>query len=85
MYGNYFDDFINKNFDFIEVRENKYNKIYNNYKINMLKVNHEGIEAYGFIINDKLGLTGDSSLCDGVQEIFSNSKIIVADCFFYKR
>ena len=51
----------------------------------MLKVNHEGIEAYGFIINDKLGLTGDSSLCDGVQEIFSNSKIIVADCFFYKR
>ncbi len=84
MYGNYFDDFINKNFEFIEVRENKYNKLYNNYKINMLKVNHEGIEAYGFIINDKLGLTGDSSICDGVKEIFSNSKIIVADCSLIK-
>ena len=84
MYGNYFDNFINKNFEFIEVKENNYDILYNNYKINMLKVNHEGIEAYGFIINDKLGLTGDSSICDGVKKIFSNSKIIVADCSLIK-
>ena len=35
MYGNYFDNFINKNFEFIEVKENNYDILYNNYKINL--------------------------------------------------
>lgn len=80
VYGDYFDEFIDKYLEFIEVDEDSYEIICNNYKIKMVKVYHEGIDAYGFIINDKLGITGDSALCLGVKEIFNNSEIIVADC-----
>ena len=52
----------------------------NSYKIKTLLVSHgEEKPAYGYIINDTIGLTGDSGICNNVEEIVKNSKITIAD------
>ena len=74
---------INKNFNlkYIEFEEEKENANILDYKIEAVKVIH-GKEkiAYGYIINQKLGFTGDCGMCDGAKYIFKNSKIVVSDC-----
>lgn len=74
---------INKNFNlkYIEFKEEKENANILDYKIEAVKVIH-GKEkiAYGYIINQKLGFTGDCGMCDGAKYIFKNSKIVVSDC-----
>lgn len=35
--------------------------------------------SLGYVIDDKLGLTGDSILCSGSEKIFSRSKLVVSD------
>lgn len=80
MYGNYYNKFIDTYLEFIEIKDEEYELYLGNYKINMIKVNHYDIEAYGFVINNKLGLTGDSSMCDGIKNIYNNCKIMIADC-----
>lgn len=74
---------INKNFNlkYIEFEEEKENANILDYKIEAVKVIH-GKEkiAYGYIINQKLGFTGDCGMCDGTKYIFKNSKIVVSDC-----
>lgn len=35
--------------------------------------------ALGYIIDNKLGVTGDSGLCEGIETIFKNSSVIIAD------
>lgn len=51
-----------------------------NYKISSLLVEH-GLEkpALGYIVNDIVGLTGDSGLCDGIERIFNLSKVVISD------
>lgn len=84
LYGNYFDEFIKKHIEFIEIDSN-FNIINNNqYKIGVKEVSHFGIKAYGYIINEKVGVTGDSSICKGVKDIFNNSDIMIADCSLIK-
>lgn len=52
-----------------------------NYKIQAVSVLHGNEKpSYGYIINESLGITGDTSLCEGVEYIIQNSKIIIADC-----
>ena len=74
---------INKNFNlkYIEFEEEKEDANVLDYKIEAVKVIH-GKEkiAYGYIINQKLGFTGDCGMCDGAKYIFKNSKIVVSDC-----
>lgn len=79
MYEDYFDEFINKYLNFIEIYDNFEikNKHHN---IKVKEVFHKGIEAYGFIIDSKLGITGDSSLCDSIMYISNNSSIMICDC-----
>ncbi len=79
LYGNYFNDFINKYLNFIDIIDNK-SFIVNKYVFKTKKVIHTGIDSYGFIVDSKLGITGDASLCDGVKEIFSESKVLICDC-----
>lgn len=79
MYGNYFDDFINKYINFIEIYDNFEVKI-DNHIIKVKEVIHTGIETYGFIIDSKLGITGDSSSCEGINFISKNCKIMICDC-----
>lgn len=51
------------------------------YKIEAIPVSHGYIEnPYGYIIDDKLGFSGDSMLCEGVEKITEKSEILVADC-----
>lgn len=64
--------------EYIEVDKNS-TFLINNYKIESIKVLHGLEPAYGYIINDKLGLTGDSGLCDSVIYICKNAKLVVAD------
>lgn len=79
MYGNYFDEFITTYFRFIVIKDNDILNI-DNHCISVKEVIHTGIESYGFIIDSKLGITGDSSLCDGVKEIFNHCHIMIWDC-----
>ena len=74
--------FLEKIDSYIQYRELKPNEILENtYKIQSFPVLH-GKEkpAYGYIIDDKLGLTGDCAFCEGVQTIVKNSEITIADC-----
>jgi len=73
---------INEYIQFIEIAPNEILESKEiNYKIQSVLVMHGNQNpAYGYIVNDSLGFTGDASLCEGVEYIFENSKIIVADC-----
>ena len=52
----------------------------NGYKIDSYHVVHgRQTSALGYVINDELGITGDTSLCDGVEKIFERSKLVVSD------
>lgn len=56
-----------------------------NYQIKAFQVSHgEEKPAYGYSINDKVGCTGDSGICSGVEKIIENSKITIADTSFEK-
>lgn len=79
MYEDYFDEFIDEYLNFIEIYDDLEikNKDYN---IKVKEVFHKGIEAYGFIIDSKLGITGDSSLCDSIMYISNNSSVMICDC-----
>lgn len=79
MYGEYFNGFINQYLEFIDITDDKSFNI-NHHSIKCKEVIHTGIESYGFIIDSKLGITGDSSLCDGVKQIFNETQIIISDC-----
>lgn len=83
MYGDYFNEFVNKYLSFIDLFDNQ-SFIVDKHIFETKKVIHTGIESYGFIVDSKLGITGDSSLCDGVEKIFSESKMIICDCSFIK-
>lgn len=72
------------NIKFIELNENDIllsNLV--DYDIKGILVSHgQEKPAYGYVINDLLGITGDSAICDGVEEIVQNSKITIADTSF---
>lgn len=73
---------LNEQIIYIELQENEI--VYNSnvgYKIKAIPVLHGNEKpAYGYIIDEKLGLTGDSSICSGVENIVENSQVIIADC-----
>lgn len=79
LYEDYYDDFISKKINFIEISNNDEIN-FDNYNIKVKEVIHTGINSYGFIINNKLGITGDTMLCDSVEEIVRSSKLIICDC-----
>ena len=66
------------NIEIIEVLKNKVS--IDNYIIKSYEVVHgEEKPALGYVINDKIGFTGDSGLCEGIEKIFKNSKLVVSD------
>ncbi len=67
---------------FIEFDKNEVLEIDNKkYKIKPIPVIHgKEIPAYGYVINEKLGVTGDTSLCEGVENIVKESDMTIADC-----
>lgn len=79
MYGDYFDEFVSKYLNFIDIQSDD-NLNINKHVIEVKSVNHDGIEAYGFIIDSKFGVTGDSSLCDNIIDIWNKSDILICDC-----
>jgi len=78
VYGNYFNKFVKQYLNFIDLKEKDYE--INNYKIKAIEVIHTGIKAFGFIIDSNLGITGDASICKGVETIFNSTNTIVSDC-----
>lgn len=79
LYGNYFDNFANEYLNFKNISNNDILEINNKY-IQVKSVEHEGIETYGFIIDSKIGITGDSSFCDNIVNIYNDSHILICDC-----
>lgn len=79
-YQDFLDEFIKERFKFIEILpETRSVDVLNNYPILVQKVDHCQIESYGYIINHKLGITGDTCLCEEVCHIFENSEVVIAD------
>lgn len=70
---------------YIELDKEEYEVEVQHYKVQALQVSH-GAEkpAYGYIINQSVGYTGDSKLCDNVEKIVESSKITIADTSFIK-
>ena len=66
------------NLKFIEVLGDAINV--NGYEIKSYVVSHgEEKPALGYVINNQLGLTGDTGICEGVEQIANQSEIIIAD------
>lgn len=79
-YEDFFDKFIKEKIKFIEIiPETKSIDLFNDYNILVQQVNHYNIESYGYVINHKIGITGDTCLCDEVLNIFENSEIVITD------
>ena len=79
-YQDFFDKFFEEKIKFIEILpETKVIDVLNDYDIKIQKVNHYNIESYGYIINNKIGITGDTCLCKEVLNIFENSEIVITD------
>ena len=79
-YQDFFDKFFGEKIKFIEILpETKVIDVLNDYDIKIQKVNHCNIESYGYIINNKLGITGDTCICKEVLNIFENSEIVITD------
>ena len=84
-YQNFFDSFIEQKIKFIEILpETKSIDLFNDYNIMVQKVDHYNIECYGYIINNKIGITGDTCLCKEVLNIFENSEIVITDISMIK-
>lgn len=67
-----------------------FGRVYDMKGANDFKINEYNIKSYlmlhgeekpalGYIIDNKLGVTGDSGLCEGIETIFKNSTVIIAD------
>lgn len=78
-FNKYFDEYIEKHVKFIEFEGNQEINILDEYNIKSERVEHGNIEAYGYIINNKLGITGDTKKCEGVEKIIKKSKEIISD------
>lgn len=66
------------NIEFIEILENEIE--IDNYFIKSYLVLHgEEKPALGYVIDNKLGLTGDSGLCNNIEKIFKKSQMIISD------
>ena len=69
--------------EFIDFKEINDSKLFYDLDIKNEQMSHEGIEyANGYIIKDKhisIGLTGDTSFCDGVKNIASKVDFLISD------
>ncbi len=71
---------VEKLVEFIELNPKDIKDV--GYKIEAVEVIHKKEKpASGYIVDEKIGFTGDSSLCDGAEYIIKNSgNIIITDC-----
>lgn len=76
------DDFIIKaKIKFIEIEENEYQ--INDYHIKVFDVEHGGFKpAFGFIIDDKIAFSGDSSLSNKIEEVLEKVEYAILDTSF---
>ncbi len=80
-----YDEFVNKlNIEIIGIFDGMIlDDMLNNYKIDIIEVKHSS-QAFGFVITDKktnkkVGFTGDSTLCYGVERIVMESDLSFCD------
>jgi len=70
---------------YIELEQEEQEIEVHNYEVQAWQVSHgEEKPAYGYVINQSVGCTGDSKLCDNVEKIVENSKITIADTSLIK-
>lgn len=81
---NVWDEFFKKaNVEFIEIENGEY-KI-DDYVIKVIDVEHGDFKpAYGFIINNKIGFSGDSSLCANIEKMLEEVDYAILDTSFLK-
>lgn len=75
------DRYINDYVEFVEVSKGTSFDIHQ-HTIEAYEVLHGYIEAYAFIIDSKLGITGDSAICENVKHLARTCQTIVCDCSF---
>ncbi len=81
--SSYFDSAKEAKKEFIDSKEINNTKLFDDLDISNEQMKHEGIKyANGYIIkNNKIsiGLTGDTSFCEGVKNLAKNVDILIAD------
>ena len=82
-YPGYYNKVVKRlQIQYIELKKQKQQTIsILGYTIEPHEVIHGGVPiAYGFVINQKLGVTGDCTLCEGTKQVIKNSQVVIADC-----
>ena len=73
----YLTELVNRNVTFIDSENNKKVKL-GQYSIQMFKMAHGELDAYGYVINN-VGFTGDTSMCNNVRKILKKSSACFID------
>ncbi|MFR0822277.1 MAG: MBL fold metallo-hydrolase [Clostridia bacterium] len=69
----------------IEIKKEQEELFINGYAVQAFFVSHgDERPCYGYLLNHKLGYTGDTTLCVGVEKIWHSSKVMIADSNFNK-
>lgn len=74
-YDTYFDAYIEEYITYIEITDKKLEEKEETYKFIQTTDSN-----YGLIINDKIGITGNTPITDGVKEIYQRSDLVMTDC-----
>lgn len=53
-----------------------------NHHFEASEVIHGFIEAYSFLVDSKLGISGDSSLCENIKHLAKSCNLMICDCSF---
>ncbi len=75
------DRFIDENVDFIDVTKGSSFDIHQHI-VEAYEVLHGYIEAYAFIIDSKLGISGDCAICENVKHLAKTCQSLICDCSF---
>lgn len=75
------DRYIKDYVDFIDITKGTSFDIHQ-HTVEIFDVLHGYIEAYALIIDSKLGITGDSALCESVKRLARTCKTLICDCSF---
>ncbi|MDO4747180.1 MAG: MBL fold metallo-hydrolase [Candidatus Saccharibacteria bacterium] len=73
------DDYLKQYYNFHTIEDKTTIKLAH-HTLESCQVIHGNVEAYAFLVDNKLGITGDSSLCESIKYLAGHSTILICDC-----
>ena len=72
-------NFVSQRFIYHDIQDG-YQAEFGQHTVKVFRAMHGSIEAYSFLIDKKLGITGDSSLCENIKKLAKASEALICDC-----